>query len=239
MIRLFRPPPRQPMIYFAHIGKTAGTSFRHAAIRHFGRRRCVAIYTPTHSGGTKTPTKLFFDAYRKGRPVAENEPAARAVLDWCAARRVRFFATHQNGIFRNFIEPAQTVTFLREPIARLVSNYNFAVARGWQDPEEDFETFAMKPKNRNLQRRSIAFQRFDEIGLVGISERYDESLAAFAEVFGESLPSLRRNRTKPAAGAVRRDGLPDAVLRRVADYNQADMELYARALAAFERRLAA
>ena len=40
MIRLWRRSrvdQTAPMIYFAHIGKTAGTSFRHAAIRRFGK----------------------------------------------------------------------------------------------------------------------------------------------------------------------------------------------------------
>ncbi|MEO1612420.1 MAG: hypothetical protein AAFU55_08730 [Pseudomonadota bacterium] len=224
------------LIYFAHIGKTAGTSFRKSATRAIGARRCAALYSPDHRGADAELTRMFFAEFRRGAPPSENEAIAAKILARAAARRVRLFSTHHNPLFKRTAPPERTATFLREPLARLISHYNFSLSRGWTDPSTSFEAFATTGAVRNLQSRSLPLRRYDAIGLIGLTERYERSLDAFRHVFGVEVAPSHRNKTANVANAVTRADIPYDVVRRVRVAHSRDFELYERARADFEKR---
>ncbi|MDG1973397.1 MAG: sulfotransferase family 2 domain-containing protein [Paracoccaceae bacterium] len=110
-----------PFIYFAHIGKTGGTSVRHAAFKHFGEDRCVCLYAEGRSANTGGAFEIFTATMEEtGKPRA----AAMKVLDLLEDKRPAFFSTH-NPMFGRFIPAEKTVAFIREPVDRAISEYNF------------------------------------------------------------------------------------------------------------------
>ncbi len=238
MIRLafrsVRPRAAQmPMLYFAHIGKTAGTSFRHSALKALGRPRCVFLYTPEHKGRSPEATRIYFAKLTRGGDRSE---AARAVLEHCRERNARCFATHHNETFKRLIAPEVTLTFLREPLARLISHYNFFLARGQISGETDFMRFMQGKYLRNLQARSLRMARYDEIGFVGITERFEDSLKAIGETFDISMKPLRRNVTRRHPAAISAGDLTKEQVEAVKRRHARDFALYDRARADFTAR---
>lgn len=215
-----------PMIYFAHIGKTAGTSFRHAAVASLGAKRCAALYTESHKGADKKITELFFSAYDKSLGMKQNKSIAKDVLLACEQREISFFSTHHNALFKRVINPSQVVTFVREPLARLISHYNFSLSRGWTDPAVTFEEFAMQRHLRNLQSRSLPMKRFEEIGFIGLTERYEESLAVFNEKTGANFKFLKKNKTKKTPAAIVRSDIASETVQKIKDHHATDFALY-------------
>ncbi|MEM7544873.1 MAG: sulfotransferase family 2 domain-containing protein [Pseudomonadota bacterium] len=225
-------PKDAPLIYFAHIGKVAGTSIRHAAIKSFGRRRCVSLYTPDHAARSRRATRIFFEDFERG---GDNATSAQAVVAYMEEKRVRFFSTHHNQLFRDYLPPEQTFVMLREPVARLISHYNFWQMRGLMPADESFEAFIRRPICRNEHFRSIRAERLDDMALIGIQEHFDASVAAFNKVFGTTLRPMKSNTTPKDKQLIRRDALPSEVLQQIHDLNRKDMDLYERCRVAFEK----
>ena len=96
---------------FLHIAKTAGTSFRHGILR-----RCVQWYEDPYGLNVgepsiaTLPTPEMLESYR-------NLP-----------KRIKLVAGHfMYDSFRDIFAPDHTMTFFREPVARLVSNYHMSL----------------------------------------------------------------------------------------------------------------
>ena len=227
------PEDGAPMIYFAHIGKTAGTSFRNAVLKRIGRRRCVFLYSPTHRIRTREASEIFFRGFTKG---GDNGPAADAVLDYCREQDARFFATHHNELFKRRIPPAATLAFVREPLARLISHYNFSLASGWIDADLGFPAFMARRRFRNLQSRSLLMRRYDDIGLICLTERFETSLKAIGETFGLTVKPMRYNVTPAHPAAIRATDLAREEVEAVRRRHARDFALYDRARADFDAR---
>ena len=218
-----------PFIYFAHIGKTGGTSVRHAAFRHFGEDRCVCLYAEGRSGNAGGALEVFAKAMNEtGKPRA----AAMAVLDLLEAKRPAFFSTH-NPMFGRFIPADRTAAFFREPVERAISEYNF-----WKNLGRDiesFEAYALDPDHANKQATTVRNIDIDEIAVVGLTSEHEASIAMMNRRFGVTLPTLRSNKTAWRPWKVKRSGLSDALVRQIEDLNADDMAIYDRAKVRFER----
>ena len=121
-----------PFLYFAHIGKTGGTSVRHAAFEHFGEDRCVCLYAEGRAANTGGAFETYTETLEA---TGKARPAAMAVLDLIDQKRPAFFSTH-NPMFGRFIPPENTAAFFREPVDRVISNYNF-----WKNLGRDVPAF--------------------------------------------------------------------------------------------------
>lgn len=227
-----KQPVAGKLIYFAHIGKVAGTSIRHAAIKTFGRRYCVSLYTPDHGGRSRRATRLFFKDFARD---GDNDRAARAIVQYLEERNIRFFSTHHNQLFRDYLRPDQTFVMLRDPVARLISHYNFWKMRGLMIAEESFEEFVSRPICRNVQSRAIRVERLDDMALVGVQEHFGASIAAFNNVFDTALVPLKSNKTPKRSQLIHRDRLPEKTVQMIHDLNRKDMALYERCRIRFEK----
>jgi len=158
------------MLAFVHIKKTAGTTLTAILRRNFGTRH---LDTRLH---------LYEDLF-----LADDLRRALKLyrrLDCIAGHHVRPF-----GDLHSLIPKIRYFTFVREPISRLVSDFQFKLScltrRGIQ-PRDTMELFHTWLKGqRNLQVRSLAgCEDSDEairtirqqIGFVGQAERFDDSL---------------------------------------------------------------
>ena len=213
-----------------HLPKTAGTSFAASLAAAFG------------DGFRADYGDLPMQTPRWARRLA----AARAGL----ALRDQLPA-HVSCVHGHFLpfkyrialgrRRVQYVTWLRDPVERVVSHYHF-----WRrdydgsDPAQplrnrmlheqwSLERFALGPELRNVYSEYLWRFPFSRFAFVGISERYDADLARFAARYMGGTAAVATALANPE-----RDGpgyqLEPGLRARIARYHRADMALYGTAL---------
>lgn len=237
------------MLISVHLPKTAGTSFEHSLRRHFGAQL----------------QRRYADKPLHHHPLRRNLRAAREGL--CGRHREEASPACVHGHFlplsyRHLARRADVrfVTWLREPIDRLLSHYHYwrrAADSDAQDTLQDqmqhnlqrrmreenwsFEQFAQRRELRNVYRAFLwgfPVERFD---FIGITEHYASDLREFGQRFlDRDLRPAEENRN-PAhrAGSAGEGYSIDRGLREKLERVHArDLSLYRFALELRERRLA-
>jgi hypothetical protein len=200
---------------FLHIPKTAGTSFRRAAADRFGAERILKDYGPDAAETSEILRKTVLES---GDPVEIIRVARQTKA---AMLTGHLNVTRYMGIFGLL----NTVTLLREPVARVVSHFRHAVRHlGF---EGSIMHFAEQPQFRDLQARLVA--RLDPalFGLVGTTERYDDFLAGLEHAWGWSLDGMKVN-VGDELGKLR-VSLSDAEQEKIRNWNSMDYRLYDKA----------
>jgi hypothetical protein len=221
-------------LIFTHIPKTAGTTLDHilvgmASVRGLSRRRAMGtIYGQFHGAG-------------KGDAMREFETWPHEDVAGC-----RYLSGHlPYGPHRHLRRPYFYVTILREPVARLLSQFRFGVRRGgWTAATPMQELIRQGLMAENLQTRQIAglvdprapctgetlelalSNLRSHYTVVGTSERFDETLKLLVTLLG--WPEIAYGDRQVTPGAA------DDELRRRAEeavqlFFAYDRELYAQA----------
>lgn len=237
------------MLISVHLPKTAGTSFERSLRRHFGAQL----------------QRRYADKPLHHHPLRRNLRAAREGL--CGRHREGASPACIHGHFlplsyRHLARRADVrfVTWLREPIDRLLSHYHYwrraadsdardtiqeqmqdKVQRRMREENWSFEQFAQRRELRNVYRAFLwgfPVERFD---FIGITEHYASDLREFGQRFlDRDLRPAEENRN-PAhrAGAAGEGYSIDRGLREKLERIHArDLSLYRFALELRERRLA-
>lgn len=215
------------MIYSIHIPKTAGTSFRFALAERYGSR--LAMYY-----GKKDPKTT--EGLRVGRA-----DLAKAAAD-LPERGFEILHGHFGSAdVETLVDtPSQIWTWLRDPVERTISQYEFyrqrplelkALAQRVKSGETTFAAFLKAREVREIQSRYLRGLDLAQLGFVGISEHFELGLAM---LFGEDAPRLkmRYNATEREMPMT-----PDG-RTAIARANIRDMQLYAEALRLFVGRVA-
>lgn len=218
---------------FVHIRKTAGTTVRHIINRQYGRDtvRMVRNYFVEPDRSFEMVRAL----------TTEPPPGLRAV--------------HGHILFwPDFPWPPDTgfFTFLRDPVERTISHYAWLRARSPKFTATLEEALADGSIHDNLQTRVLAasmpfvateetlekaLANIDRLAVVGLTERFDESVVLLTRAFGwRPMVYATRNVT---AGRAKREELPPETVEAVLRYNALDLELYRRAQEQFEGAVAA
>ncbi|CAM3376404.1 sulfotransferase family 2 domain-containing protein [Halomonas lysinitropha] len=207
-------------IIFVHIPKTAGTSFRAAAEAWFGKRRLLFDY-----GSQARKTSRVFRDHEDGR------------LDWSnvvhKVAKSSFVTGHfPAGRYLKDFDPVCFCTFVRDPIQRVISQYfHHKNKLGY---EKSIENFVEDARFHDHQHRLLAGISLNEMGFVGVTERYTDSIALFNQRYGTGLKVETRNqRTRHASET----DVPDAVIERIRVNNTRDLELYEKALQLLDEQL--
>lgn len=228
-------------LYFIHVPKCAGTSF----ISLVDERYVIDEIIPTHYDLNMVRNKIT------------NEQLAG----------YRFIRGHlpYDLIMPRLPKIPRTITFLREPIVRLISN--FQMRQRVSDPfqglqktldamtldeflerkelVEIFANFAtrmiggMSPDSNGVKAPNLARakKRLAEMDFVGIVENYHESLALFCYVF--DFPPMQGDRVlNVSPGREKRSEISPATLKKVAETEWADIELYKFGRELFEKQFA-
>lgn len=125
-----------------------------------------------------------------------------------------------------------TLTFLREPLQRIASEYAHFVRN--MDYKGSFKEFYSDPAMRNRQRRALNGVNVEAIGFIGLTERYSESLEVLNDRFSTQIPEREDNRGKARLEDQHKLDKEDvAELKRL---NKRDIELYQYASALFDSR---
>ncbi len=233
---------------FLHVGKTAGTTIRQILRRQYPPRDTLVILNP--------PLR---DAGRSERLTRERTLDYFASLPEAERNRPSLIIGHiVFGLHRFISRPATYFTLLRDPVALTVSQYNF-VRRTPNHPLhddartrslEDYVKSGISLETDNSQTRALSGDRTTPFGgcterllsearsnaeasfaVVGLVERFDESLLLLKDAFGWRDPFYLRTNVSRA----RKDPLPSGVRARIEEQNRFDMELYSWATARFQR----
>jgi len=208
-------PPVQVLIS-VHIPKCAGTSFRTILRGIFG-------------------DKLWLNygaAYRR------EEVRPGVVPPGTECIHGHFLADAFDVVFKN----PRLVTWVRHPVERVVSNFQFFLrhpyngdyfSRELHSKKLSLRQFSDMEGMRNEAARHFAGKTVDDFSFVGIADRFAESMRHFGQTFGfanlESVPVPREN-VNPARPA-RRYRLDPGDYRYILDRNASDLAFFDEAMA--------
>lgn len=222
-------------IIFLHLPKTAGTTLN----------RLIEWEYPLREMYSVDPVLYEWSAARL-RKLSERR-----------LRTTRMFKGHMLfGLHEVLPQPATYITVLRDPVERVLSAFYFMRSYKlhplyWKLRNEKWtvEEFAQRYPRDNVQCKIIANAHYHasctqevldraiehlnkHFSVVGLSERFEESLALMKLRFGwqlKSYSSFNVTRARPKKG-----DLPQAILDLIAEKNRFDVELYQHATGLFE-----
>jgi hypothetical protein len=209
-------PPN--LIAFVHIKKTAGKTVKHIMRRELGIRHCDV------KRWRQTDHCLDAAGLRRLRRVYPG-------LISIAGHSIKAYSDLKQA------EPKLAYyTFLRDPVRRTVSQYQYRVKMGRSRPGS-FEQWIRDPANRDLQVQTLANGRDrdraleileHDIAFVGLMEHLDESLALMRPALNLPDIDLSPDRVNAAGDNTLRDKLlgdPHS-LELLQKANELDLQLY-------------
>ena len=207
-------------LFFIHIPKTAGTSFKKAAEQYFGKDAVVKNY-----GKDSVETTAWIDE-NMNQPTSLPMLYQRLKDEGAAIYTGHIHAKPNLNVF-----PAmQTMAFLRNPVDQVVSHYNHYTR--WYEYSGSIEKFSANPGFKNLQSRYLQGLPLFITGFVGITEHYDLSLRMINQSFGFALRKLNAN-VNDQRGVTN----VSAELRtHIESNNQKDIQLYEQGCDLLEQR---
>jgi hypothetical protein len=244
----------RPTVIFMHIPKTGGLTLGDIMLREYGRGRFEIV---AGRGPERREAQLRF--LETGEPVPAALPAEGPIerfLQFPAERRARLRAIMGHfpfGIHEALDRPFTYLTLVRDPVDRVLSAYAHRVFRQKLDLSlEDYIRSERDPALHSSQVRRIAGRRrrerpgpdaLDEakrnieehFAVVGLTDRFDESLLLAARRFGWRKIAYRRQnegRARP-----RREDLAPDLLRILERANELDRELLEFARERLQRQL--
>ena len=171
-------------LVFIHIPKTAGTSFRVGAEQYFGPEKVCFDYGPKAAETSECVLRMVYrelDFWSFGKTFREN--GFRCLTGHIPANKY----TPLFGV-------EQMVTFFRDPLQRIVSEYkHFVRLHGYTD---DFQTFYRTPQFVNRQIKSFQGLPWTSLGFIGLTEKYSVSLQLLNSKYGIEVPLLETNINK-------------------------------------------
>lgn len=211
-------------VFFAHIPKTAGTSFRLGVEEFLGQDSI---------------------AYDYGLKAKETSGIVRELLygevtdPWyfyreCHNQGIRFVGGHV-GIrrFVTICRIGNSVTFVREPLMRVVSEFKHFVRHyGYEGTMMEFYS---RPVMQNRQSKLLHAVPLEAIGLIGLTERYEESIELINARFSWSVAVREDNNSRDFVNseAYQLNKSEEKELRQL---NQKDIDLYRQCTELFDTR---
>jgi hypothetical protein len=217
------------MLVSLHMPKTAGTSFAFALRRYF----VDALVEDYEMLPINRPRGVReWEAVRTGIAVR------RGLKNGVSAIHGHFLPVKYAIALRG--REVHYVTWLRDPVERLLSNYHFwrhnprgaspAQPLRYRMLQEDWslERFCLGPEFRNLYHQYLWGFPLGRFAFVGITERYEEDLDAFAARFLDGIATATHARTNPERDSDRYRIEP-SLRTRIERHHAKDMALYRRA----------
>lgn len=222
-------------IVFIHIPKTAGTSMRHmlsaalptaTKIFDYGADTAALIAAqqpPTdvseNGGNTATTSRNIIDAFASDIRTPEKIIALRGE----APRGQQFLVASQLPIshWTPAFHPASIVTFLRDPVDRVVSSYRMMHFRQ-EIFTGSFAEFYESPTQVNVQCRQLRGIDLHHLGFVGLVEFMPDMLKALSRHLGAEL----RMRHDNTASRLPQPRIDAATRSRILALNEDDLCLY-------------
>ncbi len=205
-----------PKFIFVHVPKCAGTSFRENVLKPIYKGKFYYDKTMTLSKKEKAYNiKNDLMLYNWDTPVfPENYEDYDVIGGHFAFEKY----AHLN---------VPMITFLREPIDRIISHYHF-----YRDADRFYMDKSIVEFSKiyaNFMTRQIG--NLNKLAFVGLTEYYDESVKRFADQFGLDLP---KNRNKKHREDKVVHTITDEERKVIKELNKDDYELYSRVLGMYK-----
>lgn len=223
----------QRKLFFFHIPKTAGTSFRELLQSQYSQKDVAHCYA------NKERDKELREA------IASSKSLISGHLDFSAYPLV-----HDNY---------KTVCFFRDPIDRCISHYlHMLRSQGprmmeLKESVHSLPDFLKTSFGSNLQARFMdgsfeksrgsdlqdvsldqAAENMEKLNFIGLAERMDESISKINSEFSFNLKNAER--LNVASNSALFQELKSAYRDQIAEANSMDVELYKKALKIFEAK---
>ncbi len=219
-IELIDTPKATRSLFFVHIPKTAGTSFRK------GLEAIQPMEKDYGANASETSPLIRENMHDEFNPYALKQAMLERTFALTGHVHVQKYA--------DFFDIRHILTFLRDPIGQIVSHYNhFVTHNGFLG---DFSKFYRSAQFRNVQYRYFNGFPLSLIGFTGITEHYNDSLTLINQGLGLELVSLKYN--IGAQTHQKSDTLPQTVIDELVKLNQQDVRLYQQALELHNQRMA-
>lgn len=212
-------------LFFVHIPKTAGTSFRLGAENFFKGQQIVYDYGKDSGTTSNIVQKHLYN----------NEPDFWGFGNSCTNENAPMVSGHVNiGRFVSLFGITNTITFLRDPLQRMASEYAHVVRHyGYKG---SFRDFYSRPVMHNRQSKILHGVSYESIGVIGLTERYSDSLELINARYGIEIPHREDNQGKTGLEAVH--DLEEDEIAELKYLNQRDLALYEHSRRLFDSRLA-
>ncbi len=208
-------------VFFSHIPKTAGTSFKKAAQEYFGVNGVARNYGKKSVETTPWIKDVLLD----------NQDVSDFYNQLCK-EGVALYMGHTHLMpAANVFKAVNLVTFLRNPVSQVLSHYNHYCR--WYEYKKPVTEFVRNAGFKNLQSRFLKGVPLQFIGLVGITEKYDESIVLYNDLTQHNLKSRVDNVNDKKSLTSIDSELKDLIKLE----NNADLELYNWAEKVFDYRL--
>jgi hypothetical protein len=234
---------RDSLLIFLHLPKTAGSTFNRILFRQYPRQAIFRV-----GDGTWNPT---IDDLRE--LPDERKSALQLVVG-----HISF------GIHEAFPKPSRYIAFVRDPVARIVSHYRYVlrvrdhylhdkvVSSGMS--LRDYALSGLSPELDNGQVKMLVGPDdklvegttddlelakrhiLDHFALVGVTERFDESLLLFKRALAWRRLGYRRVNVAPES--VSRTSIDEATLNEIRERNSLDAALHEFCLGLLEEKIA-
>lgn len=235
------------MLLSVHLPKTAGTSFREALREQFGER-LVTSYAD--------------------RPLHQTKLRRRRDAAFCCVRNA--LGKHDQDIaclhghflplkyrFMRATSPYQFVTWMREPLQRLLSHYYYwqrsyeetnagPLHRRMMQEDWSLEEFGLRPELRNIYSEFLWGFPLEAFAFIGITEHFEDDLGDFSRRFLQRAiglgtdAAITTNTARINVNPTTEDAyvLEGELRSTLEQYHARDIALYRRALAMRSARLA-
>lgn len=172
----------EPLL-FIHIPKTAGTSLNKAAEKLFNSTNIEQDYG-AHSDVTTALVRNNIYDKAGVDTYALNEALLQHHKRWLTGH---FPASRYAHLFG----AQNVISIVRDPVERVISEYAHRVSK--EGETRSFESFYRDPMETNKQFRMIGQMPWQAFHLVGVQEKYKESLNLLNKTKGLSLIPLTAN----------------------------------------------
>lgn len=130
------------------------------------------------------------------------------------------------------------ITFLRDPVERLMSNYyfhkrsRFPLPRAWWVNEVragKMDVLEYAPYEKNVLSHYVSREQVDTFTIVGLTEKFEESMKVFFDMFNDGQKVLVDPYNKNLQRTTPRYDLPKDVRKKLEKIHEEDYEVYRRA----------
>lgn len=171
---------KSPLI-FVHIPKTAGTSFRIAIESQIKQNLICRDYGVDSPATSSIVKKYIYES--------NDRESFRKSFD---EKSYIFMTGHFHAEkYVNFFDKSQFITFLRDPIARVISEYNHKIRD--KSISGSLRDFYRNAGQINRQKNILESLEIGEYGFFGITEDYERSIDLFNRQYDFSIQKSMLN----------------------------------------------